>query len=97
VNMIGVSDSAPCRSVCGLSPNKTNKSKRRQVGFGGKVLTNEKLPPFFLGQFSFRPIIFFVFVFYFSLFQWIWSENAVGGGWGVNSVNSLPKVHFKVH
>ncbi len=39
----------------------------------------KKIASTFLGQFSFRPIIFFVFVFSFSLFQWIWSENAVGG------------------
>jgi hypothetical protein len=75
---------------------KTDKSKSKEVCFGGKVLTDKKMPPLFLGQFSFRPIIFFVFVFSFSLFQRIWSENAVGGGWGVNLVNSLPKVHSKV-
>jgi hypothetical protein len=55
------------------------------------VLTDKKSPPLFLGQFSFQPIIYFVFVFSFSLFQRIWLEHAVGGGWGVNSVNSLPK------
>jgi hypothetical protein len=75
---------------------KAEKSKRRIVGFRGKVLTDKKLPPLILGQFSFQPIIFFVFVFSFSLFQWIWSENAVGGGRGVTLVNSLPKVHSKV-
>ncbi len=58
---------------------------------------DEKSPPLFLGQFSFQPIIFFVFVFSFSLFQRIGSENAVEGSWGVNLVNSLPKVHSKVH
>jgi hypothetical protein len=76
---------------------KTDKSKRGHFSFGGKVLMDEKSPPLFLGQFSFRPIIFFVFVFSFSLFQWIGSENAVEESWGVNSVNSLPKVHSKVH
>jgi hypothetical protein len=57
---------------------------------------DKNLPPFILGQFSFQPIIFFVFVFSFSLFQQIVLENAVGESWGVNLVNSLPKVHYKV-
>ncbi len=57
---------------------------------------DEKSPPLFLGPFSIHPIIFFVYVFSFSLFQWIGSENAVEGSWGVNLVNSLPKVHSKV-
>jgi hypothetical protein len=84
------------RSMSTLMLVKTDKYKRRIVGFGGKVLTDKKLPPLFLGQFYFQSIIFFVFVFSFSLFQRIQSENAVGGGWGVNSVNSLPKVYSKV-
>ncbi len=75
---------------------KTDKTKSGLFSFGGKVLMHEKSPPLFWGQFSFRPIILFVFVFSFSLFQWIWSENAVEGSWGVNLVNSLPKVHSKV-
>jgi hypothetical protein len=33
--------------------SKTDKSIRIEVCFGGKVLTDEKLPPLFLGQFSF--------------------------------------------
>jgi hypothetical protein len=44
----------------------------------------------------FIPTHHFFFVFSLSLFQRIWSENTVGGGWGVNLVNSLPKVHSKV-
>jgi hypothetical protein len=44
--------------------DKTDKSKRKGVCFGGKVLTDKKSPPLFLDQFSFRPIIFFVFVFF---------------------------------
>ncbi len=39
--------------------------------------------------------LFCVFVFSFSLFQRIGSENAVEGSWGVNSVNSMPKDHSK--
>jgi hypothetical protein len=61
---------------------KTDKSKTLDFSFGGKVLMDEKLPPPFFGQFSFRPIIFFVFVFSFSLFQWIGPENTVEGSWG---------------
>jgi hypothetical protein len=75
---------------------KTDKSKTGHFSFGGKLLTDKKSPPLFLGQFSFRPTIFFVFVFSFSLFQRIGPENAVEGSWGVDSVNSLPKVHSKV-
>jgi hypothetical protein len=56
----------------------TDRFKRKGLCFGRKVVMDKKLPPLFLGQFSFRPIIFFVFVFSFSLFQQIWSENAVG-------------------
>jgi hypothetical protein len=65
-----------------LSLPKTDKSKMSYSLFGGKVLTEKKSPPLFLGQFSFRTIIFFVFVFSFSLFKRIGSENAVGGSWG---------------
>jgi hypothetical protein len=75
-----------------VTPYKTDKSKRSIVGFGGKVLTDKKLSPLFCGQFSFQSIIFFVFVFSFSLFLRIWSENAVGESWAVNMVNSLPKI-----
>jgi hypothetical protein len=70
--------------------DETDKSKRGLISFDGKVLTDEKSPPLFFGQFLFRPIIFFVFVFFFSLLQWIGSENPVEGSWGVNLVNSLP-------
>ncbi len=51
---------------------------------------------FFWGPFLIQPIIFFVFVFSFSLFQRIGSENAVEGSWGVNSDDLSPKVHYKV-
>jgi hypothetical protein len=47
--------------------SKTDKSERRQVGFGGKGLTDENLPQLFLGLFSFQPIIVFVFVLFFSV------------------------------
>jgi hypothetical protein len=60
------------------------------------VLTDEKSPPLFSGQFSFQPINFFVFVISFSLFERIGLENAVEGSWGVNLVNSLPKAYSKV-
>jgi hypothetical protein len=75
---------------------KTDKSKRWLFSFGGKLLTDKKIASTFLGPFSIQPIIFFVFVFSFSLFQWTRLENAVEGSWGVNLVNSLPKVHSKV-
>jgi hypothetical protein len=75
---------------------KNGKSKRKGICFGRKVLMDEKSPPYILDQFSFQPIIFFVFVFSFTLFQQIWSDNTVGGGWGVNLVNSSPKVQSKV-
>jgi hypothetical protein len=55
------------------------QSKTRRFSFGGKVLMDKKAPPLFLGQFSFRSIIFFVFVFSFSLFQQIGPENTVEG------------------
>ncbi len=76
--------------------DKSDRIKRAHFSFGGKVLTDKKLPALFLGQFSFRPIMFFLFVFSFTLFQRIGSENAVEECWGVNLVNSLPKVHSKV-
>jgi hypothetical protein len=40
---------------------KTDKSKRRQVGFVGKVLTDEKSAQLFLGPFLIQPIILFLF------------------------------------
>jgi hypothetical protein len=57
---------------------------------------DKKITSTFLGQFSFQPIIFFVFVFSFSLFQRIGSENTVEGSWGVNLVNLSPKFHSQV-
>ncbi len=66
----------PLRSV------NIDKFKRRIVGFGGKVLTDEKSGRFFLGPFSIQqPIILFLFVLVFLLSEWIWLENAVGGSW----------------
>ncbi len=50
-----------------VTTNKTDKSKRKEVCFGGRVLTDEKLPPLFLGQFSFQPIIFFFCLFFLSV------------------------------
>ncbi len=41
---------------------KTDKSKRRQVGFGEKVLTDKKSAQFFLGPFLIQPTILFLFV-----------------------------------
>ncbi len=61
--------------------HKTDKSKRRIVGFGGKVLTDEKSGQFFLGPFLIQPIILFLFVLVFLLLERIWLENAVGGSW----------------
>ncbi len=69
------------RSIVERASFKTDKSKWGHFSFGGKVLMDKKSPPLFLGQFLFRPIIFFVFVFSFSLFQQIGSENAVEGSW----------------
>jgi hypothetical protein len=75
--------------------DKTGKSKTSYSLFGEGVLTDKKMPPLFLGQFLFRLIIFVDFVFSFSLFQGIGSENAARESWGVDLVNSLPKVHSK--
>jgi hypothetical protein len=61
--------------------HKTDKSKRRIVGFGGKVFTDEKSGQFFLGPFLIQPIILFLFVLAFLLLEWIWLENAGGGSW----------------
>jgi hypothetical protein len=69
----------------------TDRIKRAHFSFGGKLLMDKKYLHFFLGQFSFRPTIFFVFVFFFLLLERIWSEIAVEGSWGVDLVNSLPK------
>jgi hypothetical protein len=75
---------------------KTDKSKRYLFSFGGKLLTDEKSPPLFFRS-IFNPTHHFLcFVFSFSLFQRIGSENAVEGSWGVNSDISLPNVHSKV-
>jgi hypothetical protein len=79
-----------------LTIHKTDKSKSYLFSFGRKLLMDEKSPPLFLGPFSIQPIIFFVFVFSFFLFQWIGSENNAEGNWGVNLVNSLPKIHSEV-
>jgi hypothetical protein len=62
----------------------------------GSCWRTKKRLHFFWGPFSIQLIIFFVFVFSFSLFQRIGSENAVEGSLGVNLVDSLPKVHSKV-
>jgi hypothetical protein len=75
----------------------TDRIKRAHFSFGGKLLTDKKLPQFFLRSFSIQPIIHIIFVFFFLLLEQIWLENAVEGSWGVNLVNSLPKVHSKVH
>ncbi len=77
--------------------HRRTTSKRYLFSFGRKLLTDKNCLHFFWGPFSIQPIIFFVFVFSFSLFQRIGLENAVEGSWGVNLVNSLPKVHSKVH
>ncbi len=58
---------------------KTDKSKRRIVGFGGKVLTDKKSGWFFLGPFLIQPIILFLFVLFFLLLEQIWLENGVRG------------------
>jgi hypothetical protein len=60
---------------------KTDKSKRKEVCFGRKVLTDKKSGRFFLGPFLIQPIILFLFVLIFLLSEWICSENAVGGSW----------------
>jgi hypothetical protein len=71
--------------------DKTDKSKRYLFSFDRKLLKDKNHLHFFLGPFSIQPIIFFIFVFSFSLFQRIGLENG-----GVNSVTSSPKVHSKV-
>jgi hypothetical protein len=76
--------------------NKTDKSKRRHFSFGGKVLMDDKSPPPFLRLIFIPTHHFLCFFFSFSLFQWIGLESTVEGSWGVNAVNSLPKVHSKV-
>ncbi len=69
---------------------------KTEVSFGGKVLMDDKSPPLFFWSILILTHIFFVFVFSFSLFQWIGPENAAEGSWGVNLVTSSPKVHSKV-
>ncbi len=64
-----------------LGAIKTDKSKRRIVGFGGKVLTDKKSGRFVLGPFLIQPIILFLFILVFLLLEWIWLENSVGGSW----------------
>jgi hypothetical protein len=59
--------------------NKADKSKRKEVCFGGKVLTNKKSAQIYLGPFLIQPIILFLFVLIVLLSEWIWLENAVGG------------------
>jgi hypothetical protein len=49
---------------------KTNKSKRKEVCFGGNVLTDRKSAWVFFGPFLI-----------FSMSERIWSENAVGESW----------------
>ncbi len=71
---------------------ETDQMKTSYLLFGGKVLKDKRLPPLFAGQFSFRPIIFFVIVFSFFLFQRIGSENAVekvgGSIWSIHCQKS---------
>jgi hypothetical protein len=57
----------------------TDKSKRRIVGFGRKLLMDEKSAGLFLGPFLIQPIILFLFVLTFLLSEWNWLENTVGG------------------
>jgi hypothetical protein len=76
---------------------KTDKSKRRIVSFCGKVLTDKKLPPLFFRSIFILTHHFLCFCLFFLSVPVVWLENAVGGDWGVNLVNSLPKVHSKVH
>ncbi len=69
------------RHAQGVPKHKTDKSKRRKVGFGGKVLMDKKSGRFFLGPFLIKPITLFLFVLVFLLLEWIWLENTVGGSW----------------
>ncbi len=71
-----------------------NKPKTPVFSFGGKLLTDEKSPPLIF-RLIFIPTHHFFF-FFFSLFQQIGLEKAVERSWGVDLVNSLPKVHSKV-
>jgi hypothetical protein len=76
--------------------DKTDKSKRCLFSFGGKLLTDKKLPSLFI-RFIFNPTHHFLcFCLFFLSVPTDWLEKAVEGSWGVNSVNSLPKVHPKV-
>jgi hypothetical protein len=56
---------------------KTDESKRGHFSFGGEVLTDKKSPPLFFRSIFIPTHHFLCFVFSFSLFQWIGSENAV--------------------
>jgi hypothetical protein len=88
----------PIRYNSSVFVNMTDKPKMLFLLFWREGVDEQKNRfHFFLGQFSFQPIIFFVLVFFFSLFQQIGSENAVRGSWGVDLVNFSPKVHSKVH
>jgi hypothetical protein len=42
--------------------DKINESKRREVGFGGKVLTDAKSARFILRPIQIQPIMLFLFV-----------------------------------
>jgi hypothetical protein len=59
----------PVTDVSYFKPNeaidKTDKSKRKGVCFGGKVLTDKKSPPLFLGQFLILTHHFFCFCLFF--------------------------------
>jgi hypothetical protein len=65
--------------------NKNDKSKWKEVGFGGKVLTDEKSARFFLDSFLIQPIILFLFVLIFLL-----SGKCCGGKISL-SVLSIPR------
>jgi hypothetical protein len=74
--------------------NKTDKSKRRIVGFGRKVVTDKKSAQFSLCPFLIQPIIFFLFVLIFLLSEWIWLEKCCVRKYGLSDL-SIPcqKLH----
>jgi hypothetical protein len=73
------------------SQNKIDKSKRKGVCFGGKVLMGKKSPPLFLGQFYILTHHFLCFCFFFFSVAADLVGKQCGRRLGGQLVNSLQK------
>jgi hypothetical protein len=76
--------------------NKTDKSKRKGVCFGGKVLTDKKLPPLLFRSIFISTHHFLCFCLFFLSVPADLVGKQCGRRLGGQLFNSSPKVHSKV-